>query len=172
MRFVRFFSFLTVFALLIMIGCSGTDQPENPAANNNPGNVFGIAGGGGTGGASVSVDSICNGNCGRDNQDNTIAPNAVANVWVNSSGNDCSSNNYYYDIFDGADLVVDCVPLGEVDNPCGKWQGYEFVTPDDADFKTSKTANIVVYCGDTCTAGSTIVGGDTFRLVNNGNCTK
>lgn len=129
MKFVRFFSFLTAFALLIVIGCGSTDQPENPAANNNQGTVS-IAGAGGTGGASVSVDSVCNGNCGRDNQDNTIRPNFIAIAWINTSGNDCSSTNYYYDIYDGADLVVDCVPLGDVDDPCpGKWQGYEFVTP-------------------------------------------
>jgi hypothetical protein len=172
MKFVRFFSVLSVLAMLIVIGCSSSDQPENPTANNNADRVFNITGKGGTGGASVGVDSVCDGNCSVDNQDNTIAPNQLAVVWINSSGNDCSSTNYFYDIYDGAELKVDCLPLGDVDDPCGKWQGYEFVAPDDADFKTSKTANIVVYCGNTCISGSSIVGGDSFRLVDNGDCTK
>ena len=172
MKFVRFFSVLSVFALLIVMGCSGSDQPENPAANNNPGNIVDIAGKGGTGGASVSVDSICDGNCSKDNQDNTIAPGSTAIVWINSSGNDCDPGDYFYDIYDGNNLIVDCVPLGGAESDCGKWVGYEFTAPDDGDFKTSDTANVVVYCGSTCDSGSTIVGGDTFRLLDNGNCTK
>lgn len=169
---------LGVFAFLSILGCSDKTTIENPTTNNSSLGPVSITGEGGMTGA-AKVDSYNNGACGYnsgsecdpDREDNTIAPGQMQLLWINlSSIRSCDADNVYYKVFDGANEVVGFTSLGDPVTSCDeRYFGYLWEAPSASLFTTqSKIANMIVYCGNS----TTLISGDSFRLVDNGSCIK
>ena len=173
----RVFLILGVFVFLFISGCSDKTAIENPTTNKSTIGTVSILGSGGVVGA-AKVDSYNSGacpfTCDPDREDNTIAPDQTQLLWVNGkSVNECGHANFYYRIFDGDRMVVDCTHLETGTETCpDDYHAYFFTAPSASLFKTSKTANLVFYCGVNGTCGGRIISGDSFKLVDNGSCVK